>query len=65
MSKQQIEPAARKTRVVLAEHVKDLVSHTLESSRYNAHGHAQGRQGRAGHTMPKTDLNLQSGARLP
>jgi hypothetical protein len=64
MSKQQeqIRRAAQKTRAVLGRHVGDF-SHTLESAEYNLHGHAAGRQGK-GHSMPKSNLNLQTGAQL-
>jgi len=66
MSKRQsLERLARKTRAVLRNHVGQLVEHTLAVSQYNAHGQAQGKQGRTGHVMPKSNLHLQSGARLP
>jgi hypothetical protein len=66
MSKQQsIERAAQQTKATLRKHVGELVEHTLAVSEYNAHGHAQGKQGRTGHVMPKSNAHLQSGARLP
>ena len=37
---------------------------TLEVSDYVGHGHAQGRQGPKGHTMPKSEHASQSGAYL-
>ena len=63
MSKQH-SIAAQKAKVMLRRHVGELVEHTQAVSDYNTHGHAQGKQGRTGHAMPKTNLNLQSGARL-
>jgi hypothetical protein len=66
MSKQQsIERAAQKTKAVLGQHVKELVAHTVAMAEYNGHGHAVGRQGRAGHVLPPSNAHLQSGARLP
>jgi hypothetical protein len=66
MSKQErISRSARKARAMLGQQVKELAGHVLEVSRYGAHGHALGRQGRTGHPMPKSNLTLQSGARLP
>jgi len=67
MSKKQqqsIGRAAQKTKAVLRQHVAGLVEHTLAVSEYNGHGQAAGRQGRAGHPMPKSYLNLQTGAHL-
>lgn len=66
MTKQQMERSARKTRAVLAEHVRQLADHTRAVANYGGHGNAVGKQGRSGHTMPQTNPNLQSGAaRLP
>ena len=66
MSKQeQVRRAAQKTKAVLAEHVGDLVDHTLEASEYGGHGHAEGRQGRAGHAMPRSDAHLQANSYVP
>jgi hypothetical protein len=47
----------------LSKHVAELTGHLLESSDYNAHGFAQGRQGRAGHEMVPNNLHL-SGAHI-
>jgi hypothetical protein len=66
MSKKQPQPNSNtKTRAALNQHVKDLVGHTIESSNYNGHGHAQGRQGPVGHTMPPNDASKQSGSFIP
>jgi hypothetical protein len=66
MSKQHsIERAAQKSRAMLGQHVKELVGHTIEVSRYGGHGHAEGRQGRSGHPMPNSDAYRRSNARLP
>lgn len=66
MSKQErIGRAAQKAKAMLGQHVKQLAGHMLEASRYGGHGHAAGRQGQGGHIMPRNNLNLQSGARLP
>jgi hypothetical protein len=54
MSKQQ-QRAARKTKAMLGKHVEQLVAHTLAVSEYNGHGHTQGRQGRTGHPLPKSN----------
>jgi hypothetical protein len=64
MSKRQIERAAQKASATLRKHVGELVQHTLAVSEYNARGHAEGKQRRAGHVMPKSDMNLQTGAHL-
>jgi hypothetical protein len=66
MSKRQsVERAARKSKAMLGQHVKELLAHRLEVSRYGGHGHAEGRQGRAGHPMPKSDAQRQSHAHIP
>jgi hypothetical protein len=65
MSKRPLGRAAQKSKAVLRRHVSELVNHTVEVSRYGGHGHAEGRQGRAGHGMPKSNLNAQTGAHLP
>ena len=66
MSKQeQIRRAAQKMQAVLGQHVGDLVNHTLEASEYNGHGHAEGKQGRAGHPMPRSDAHRQANAYVP
>ena|ERR1019366_2821953 len=39
------------------DHFKGLVQHTLDMSDYNNHGHAPGRQGKAGHRMPPNDAH--------
>jgi hypothetical protein len=49
----------KKTRDALHSHVQQLSDFTLQSSRYNAHGHAEGRQGAKGHEMPPSDAHLQ------
>jgi hypothetical protein len=54
-----------KTTAALNQHFKGLTSHTLEVSDYNAHGHAVGRQGAAGYTMPPSDAHRQDGAYIP
>lgn len=54
-----------KTTAALNQHVKELTAHTLDASDYNGHGHAQGRQGRAGHRMPPSDHAKQSGSFIP
>jgi hypothetical protein len=46
-------------------HHQTLIEHTLDSSDYNGHGHAQGRQGKAGHTMVSSDAHKQSGQYIP
>jgi hypothetical protein len=46
-------------------HFKSLVQHTLDMSDYNNHGHAPGRQGKAGHRMPPNDAHKQAGSYLP
>ena len=53
------------TTAALNQHVKELTAHTLDVSDYNAHGHAAGRQGAAGHTMPPNDAHRQDGAYIP
>jgi hypothetical protein len=50
---------------VLSKHVSELTGHLLDSADYNAHGHAQGRQGRAGHEMVPNNLHLQGDAHIP
>ena len=47
------------------DHLKSLVQHTLDMSDYNNHGHAPGRQGKAGHRMPPNDAHKQAGSYLP
>jgi hypothetical protein len=42
------------------QHFKEIPGHLLDHAAYNGHGHAEGRQGRAGHTMPRSDANKQS-----
>jgi len=37
----------------------------LDVSDYGGHGHAEGRQGRAGHMMRKSDADRQSGSFIP
>lgn len=56
---------AKKTMAVLGDHVKELVGHTLDSAAYGGHGHAAGKQGRAGHRMPFNDAHLHIGAYVP
>lgn len=41
------------------QHHKELISHTLDSASYNAHGHAVGSQGKRGHTMVQSDQAKQ------
>ena len=67
MSRQQeqIRRAALKTQAVLGQHVGELVDHTLGVSEYNGHGHAEGRQGRAGHLMPRSDADRQANSYVP
>lgn len=65
MSKEQVSSAARETKRILGEHVAGLVGHTLTTSQYNAHGHAEGRQGRNGHEMPQSTAHLQGGEYIP
>lgn len=65
MSKQQISSAARETKRILGEHVAGLVGHTLTTSQYGGHGHAEGRQGRKGHEMPRSTAHLQGGQFIP
>jgi hypothetical protein len=48
----------------LDKHVTELTGHLLDSADYNAHGFAQGRQGRAGHEMVPNNLHLQGGAHM-
>ena len=67
MSKQreQIRRAGQKTKAVLGQHVGELVDHTLDASEYNGHGHAEDRQGRAGHPMPRSDADRQANSYVP
>jgi len=37
------------------QHHRELISGTLDVAAYNGHGHAQGSQGKAGHSMPVND----------
>jgi hypothetical protein len=41
------------------KHHEELVSHTLTAAEYGGHGHAIGRQGKAGHTMVPSDHAAQ------
>ena len=61
----EIAGTARKTTAILSNHVRELVGHTLDSSRYNGHGHAEGRQGPKGHDMVDSDAKLQKGEYIP
>jgi hypothetical protein len=67
MSRQQerIARAAQKKMAVLGQHVSELVGHTLEVSEYGGHGHTEGRQGRAGHAMPRSDAHRQANSYVP
>ena len=47
------------------QHFKELAGHLLDHADYNGHGHAAGRQGRAGHAMPASDAHKQGGAYVP
>lgn len=49
----------KNTRDALHSHVQQLSDFTLESSRYGGHGHAEGKQGSRGHTMPPSDAHMQ------
>jgi hypothetical protein len=62
---EQIRSAARETKRILGEHVAGLVGHTLTTSQYGGHGHAEGRQGRRGHEMPQSAAHLQGGQYIP
>ena len=46
-------------------HATELINHTLDMAAYNAHGHAHGAQGRAGHLMPQSDHAAQAGTYIP
>ena len=47
------------------QHFKEIAGHLLDHADYNGHGHAAGRQGRAGHTMPASDAHKQGGEYVP
>lgn len=64
-TKKQIADAAAQTKAVLGQHVKELISHTLDVADYNGHGHAIGKQGRHGHDMVASDAHKQSGEYIP
>ena len=49
----------------LNKHVEELTGHLLDSASYNSHGFAVGRQGRAGHAMPDSNLHHQGGQFIP
>lgn len=55
----------KERKAVNDAHHKTLIQHTLASSDYNAHGHSQGKQGRAGHPMVASDAAKQKGASIP
>ena len=62
---QRTRSATRNADAAFDRHVRDLVGHTLDASDYGGNGHAQGRQGRAGHVMPRSDAHRQDGSFIP
>jgi len=46
-------------------HQTELINHTLDMASYNAHGHANGAQGRRGHLMVESDAGAQKGGYIP
>lgn len=62
---QRTTSAAQNAEPAFGRHVRELVAHTLDASDYGGHGHAQGRQGRAGHAMPRTDAGWENSAYIP
>jgi hypothetical protein len=63
--KEQLRRSAARTKEILGDHVAGLVGHTLTTSQYAGHGHAEGRQGRKGHEMPQSTAHLQGGEYIP
>jgi hypothetical protein len=47
------------------QHFREIAGHLLDHADYNGHGHAAGRQGRAGDIMPRSDADRQGGAYVP
>jgi hypothetical protein len=59
-------PATARSRVAAnRQHFGEIAGHLLDHAAYNGHGHAEGRQGRAGHVMPPSDAKRQGGQYIP
>jgi hypothetical protein len=56
---------ARSRAATNRQHFKEIAGHLLDHADYNGHGHAAGRQGRAGHVMPASDAHKQGGSYVP
>jgi hypothetical protein len=52
---------ARSRAIANNQHFKEIAGHLIDHADYNGHGHAAGRQGRAGHVMPASDAHKQGG----
>jgi hypothetical protein len=46
-------------------HHQQLISHTLDAAEYGGHGHAHGRQGKAGHVMVPSAASVQPHSYIP
>jgi hypothetical protein len=57
--------SARSRVAANRQHFQEIAGHLLDHADYNGHGHAAGRQGRAGHTMPPSDAHKQGGSYVP